>query len=310
MSNNAPFPIDPVLTAIAIAYRNPAYIADLVLPRVPVGKQEFKWWEYPIAEAFAAPDAEVGRRSAPNEIDLTAIERTSSTRDFGLDDPIPQADIDNAPANYNPVDRAVRQLTDYILLGREKRVADLVFDAANYPAGYKVTLAGNDQFSDFDHSDPVEVISEALDKPLTRPNTMTMGQSVWSKISRHPKMVKAINGNEGDTGIVRRQAVADLFEVQNIYIGQHRLNTAKKGQAANLQQVWGKHISLTYIDPNADTNGGLTFGYTAQWGGRISGQERDSKIGLVGGQRVRVGERVRELIVANMAGYLIENAVA
>ena len=37
--SNAPFPIDPELTAIAIAYRNGRMIADEVLPRVPVGKQ-------------------------------------------------------------------------------------------------------------------------------------------------------------------------------------------------------------------------------------------------------------------------------
>jgi hypothetical protein len=309
MPDVAPFPTDPVLIAIAIGYRNPSYIADLVLPRVPVGRQEYKYWLYPVEETFAAPDSAVGRRSAPNEIDLTATETSSLTKDYGLDDPIPQTDIDNAPANYSPVDRAVRQLTDYILLGREKRVADLVFNAANYPAGHKITLAGGDQFSHAD-SDPIEVISEALDAPLIRPNTITMGQSVWSKLSRHPKIVKAIHGNEGDTGIVRRQAVAELFEVQAIHVGQHRLNTAKKGQAANLQRVWGKHISLTYIDPNADTNGGVTFGLTAQWGTRLSGQERDSKIGLRGGVRVRVGESVDERIVAPMAGYLIENAVA
>lgn len=310
MTNKAPFPLDPVLIAIAIAYRNPVYIADLVLPRVQVGKQEFKYWEFPVGEAFNAPDSAVGRRSAPNEVELTATELESSTKDYALDDPIPQADIDNAPANYKPVDRAVRQLADYIALGREVRTAALVFAQASYAADKRVALVGNDQFSDFEHSDPVEVISEALDKPLVRPNTMTLGQPAWSKLSRHPKIVKAINGNEGDTGIVRRQAVADLFELQNIHVGQHRLNTAKKGQVANLQQVWGKHISLTYIDPNADTNGGMTFGFTAQWGTRISGQESDSKIGMRGGQRVRVGESVRELIVAKDAGYLIENAVA
>ncbi|HCF5482095.1 TPA: phage capsid protein, partial [Pseudomonas aeruginosa] len=32
--SNAPFPIDPELTAIAIAYRNGRMISDEVLPRV------------------------------------------------------------------------------------------------------------------------------------------------------------------------------------------------------------------------------------------------------------------------------------
>jgi hypothetical protein len=308
----APYPIDPALVAITIAYRNTRYIADSVLPRVPVGKQEFKYWEYPIEETFQLPDTKVGRRGSPNEIDLTATEKTDKTEDHGLDDPIPQADIDNAPPNHNPVDRAVVQLTDYILLAREKRTADLVFAAAGYPTGQKVQLAGNDQWSVFAHadSDPIEDIVTGLDTCLIRPNVMVIGQTAWSKLSRHPKLVKAIHGNEGDTGIARRAAVAELFELEEILVGESRLNTAKKGQPATLGRVWGKHCALLFRDKNADTRSGITFGYTAEWGGRIAGQERDSKIGLRGGVRVRVGEGVREKIVAGQCGYFIEDAVA
>ncbi|MGV8796604.1 hypothetical protein ACV373_31930, partial [Pseudomonas aeruginosa] len=59
--SNAPFPIDPELTAIAIAYRNGRMIADEVLPRVPVGKQEFKFWKYDLAQGFTVPETLVGR---------------------------------------------------------------------------------------------------------------------------------------------------------------------------------------------------------------------------------------------------------
>ena len=305
----APFPIDPVLVAITVAYRNTAYIADDVLPRVQVGKQEFKWWLYPIEESFRIPETLVGRRSRPNEIDLTAEEQSSMTSDHGLDDPIPQADIDNAPPNHSPIDQATVQLTDYIMLDREKRVADLVFDASQYPAGNKVQLAGVDRWSDYANSDPIDDISVGLDACLIRPNVMTLGQEVWTKLARHPAIVKAVHGNPGDTGIARRQQVAELFELDEILVGQSRRNTAKKGQSAVLARLWGKHCSLFFRDRNADTRGGITFGYTAEWGGRVAGQERDSNIGLRGGVRVRTGESVKELIVAGLAGYFIQDAV-
>jgi len=309
----APFPTDPQLTAIAIAYRNTSYIADSVLPRDTVGTQEFKWWSYPIAESFMLPDTKVGRRSQPNEIDLTATELASKTDDYGLEDPIPQADINNAPAGKDPLGHATMTLADYIALDREKRTADLVFDANQYPAANKVTLAGTDQWSDFAAagSDPIEDIMAGLDACLVRPNVMTMGQEVWSKLSRHPKIQKAIHGNEGDTGIARRAQIAELFELDEVLVGQSRLNTAKKGQAATLARVWGKHCLLHFRSKLATVSGGtLTFGLTAQWGGRISGQMADSKIGLRGGTRVRVGESVKELIVASQAAFFIQNAVA
>lgn len=307
---NTPFPVDPELTAITIAYRNLGYIADLVLPRVPVSLQQFKYWQYPVAESFIIPDTKVGRRGQPNEVDLTATEATSSTNDYGLDDPIPQSDIDQAPQGKNPQDRATSQLTDYIMLDRETRAAGLVFDATQYGAGYKIQLSGTDQWSDFANSDPIDDILLALDTPLMRPNICVMGNAVWTKLRAHPKIVQAIYGQAVAGGIVSREAFASLFELEELIIGQSRLNTAKKGQTASLSRVWGKHCLFAYRNRSASTSGGLTFGFTAEYGSRIAGSMPDAKIGLRGGQRVRVGESVKELIVAPMAAYFIEDATA
>lgn len=71
---NAPFPVQPYLTAIAIAYRNPVLIADEVLPRVPVGVQDFKYLKHNLADGFTIPDTKVGRRGKPNEVEFQATE--------------------------------------------------------------------------------------------------------------------------------------------------------------------------------------------------------------------------------------------
>ncbi len=306
---SAPFPIQPQLTAIAIGYRNMSLIADALLPRTPVGKQDFKYLQYNLSDGFTLPDTRVGRKSRPNEVEFSATELTASTEDFGLEDPIPQADIDNAPPNYDPLGRAVEKTTDLILLDREVRVANAVFNAATYGASNKVTLAGASQFSDVT-SDPIKTIQDALDSCVMRPNVMTIGRAAFSVLARHPKIVKAVLGNAGDSGVARRQDIADLLELEEVLVGEAYLNTAKKGQAMALSRVWGKHIALTYRNKNADTGGGATFGLTAQWGGRIAGSIEDKNIGLRGGQRIRVGESVKELICAPDLGYFIQNAVA
>jgi hypothetical protein len=310
----APFPVQPELTGIAIAYRNQALIADDVLPRVPVGTQEFKWWQFNIADGFTLPDTKVGRKSAPNEVEFSATEQTSSTNDYALDDPVPQADIDNAPAGFNPISRAVEGITDLILLDREKRAADLVFTLGNYPAAQRVTLAGTDQWSDYVDaaSNPVDDIKLGLDSCLVRPNIMVIGQLAWSKLNSHPKIVQAVGGTVQGAGIAKRRQVADLFELEDIYVGQSFLNTAKKGQAATYGRVWGKHCALLYRDRLANPQSGtrVTFGFTAQWGNRVAGANTDPNIGMRGGQRVRAGESLKELIVSSDAGYFIQNCVA
>lgn len=306
----APFPVQPYLTAIAIAYRNPVLIADEVLPRVPVGVQDFKYLKHNLADGFTIPDTKVGRRGKPNEVEFQATETSSSTQDYGLDDPVPQADIDNAPANYDPLMRATEGVTDLILLDREKRSADLVFDAAQYATANKTTLSGTSQWSDFTNSDPLAAILNALDGMVMRPNIMVLGQAVYTKLRTHPKVVQAFYGNAATAGVVPREFLAQLLEFESVLVGQGWLNTAKKGQAVSLARVWGKKCALIYRDRLADANRGVTFGFTAEWGGRVAGSQPDADIGLRGGQRVRVGESVKELLTANDLGYLFTDAVA
>jgi len=206
--------------------------------------------------------------------------------------------------------RAVEQITNLVELAREVRLASMVFNAANYAATNQQTLAGTAQFSDLANSDPIGIIMDALDNMVMRGNIMTIGRQAYSILARHPDIVKAAHGNSGDKGVAHRDAIKELFELDDILVGEARVNVAKKGQAANLQRAWGKHISLQYRDKLADTRTGMTFALTAQFGDRVAGAKEDSDIGLRGGQRVRAGESVKELLTANDLAFFIQNAVA
>lgn len=321
---NRPFPVSATLTAISIGYRNPAatLIYDRVLPEVDVLGDTFKWTEFPIGEAFTVPELEVGRTGQPARVEFTGIEREGSVRPYGLDDPIPYSDINEAAkarrekrSAIDPEGMASEGLTNLLQIGRERRAAAVVQDPNNYDAERRLVLAGNQQFSDFANSDPYAVIDEGMDKTLVyRPNTIVMGQPGWSKIKRHPKLIKAVKGGLTEDGAITKQQFADLFEidVKNLLIGVAQLNTARKGQAVNLNRIWGKSISLLYIDPTKKQTDGsvITWGFTAANGRRFAGSQEDMNIGLEGGKIVRVGEKVRELVCAKSVGYLIQNAVA
>lgn len=306
----APFPVQEHLTAIATMYRNRSLIADNVLPRVTVGKQAFKYFAHTLADGFTIPDTKVARASAPNRVEFTATETTSATVDYALDDAIPMEDIENASPGMDPQAKAVEYITNLIGLDREVRTSGLVFNASNYAAANKATLSGTSQWSDFANSDPISAILTALDSMVMRGNIAVMGQAVWTKLSTHPKLVKAFYGTSADTGIVTRDFVAQLFELEAIYVGQAWLNTAKKGQTASLSRAWGKHFALLYRDSLATADRGTTYGFTAQFGGRIAGSFEDKDVGMRGGVRVRAGESVKEVLTATDLGYLFTNAVA
>lgn len=307
--SSAPFPVDPFITAIVVAYRNGRMIADDVLPRVPVGKQEFTWMKYNLAEGFTVPETLVGRKSRTNEVEFSAEELQSSTEDHGLDAPVPQSDIDNSPANYDPVGHAAEMIAGLIALDREARASKLVFNGDSYASGNKTTLSGSAQWSD-PASNPLVTITDALDSVIMRPNIGVLGRRTATMLRRHPRIVKAYNGTMGDEGMVPLQFLADLLELDQILVGEARLNIARPGRNPQLLRAWGPHAAFHYRDRMARTQIGTTFGYTAEWGSRVAGSIPDSSIGMRGGQRVRVGESVRELVAAPDLGFFFENAVA
>lgn len=307
-----PFPTDPQLTGIVIAYKNGAYIADQVLPRVAprLTKREFKYLKFAFAESITLPDAKVGRKSAPNQVEFSATEVADFVEDFGLDDVVPFEDVQNAPEGYDPLGHAAQRLMDLVLLGREKRVADKVFAASTYPAANRTVLSGTSQWSHAS-SNPLVAVQDAADGMVMRPNIMVIGRPAWTQLRRNPSIIQAVSVSGTDKGAATQRAVADLFELDEIIVGEAWINTARKGQAVSTVRLWGKHAALLHRAPLATSQSDVpTFGWTAQYLDKIAGKTPEPNIGLRGSTRCRAGESVREVIAANDLGFFFENAAA
>lgn len=315
-----PFVIVPALTAIAVAYLQANLIADKLFPRVPVDTESFRYMKYAAGDAFKAPDTRVGRKSAPNQLDWGGTELTATTNDEGLDSPVPNIDLlaweraraagQHLTGQVDPLANATEMVTATVQNRREVRCATLATTLANYATGNRATLAGVTQWSDYTNSDPLPVIMDALDSMIMRPNIGWMGRRVSTRLRMHPKVCKAVFGNNTDAGIVPMRALADLLELDDIYVGDAWIDTAAPGQASVMSRVWGNDAGFMYRNMRASTKGGITFGMTAQFGDKVAGTIEDPDIGLRGGQRVRSGESVKELITANDLAYLFKNAVA
>lgn len=310
----SPYPVDPELTGLAIAYKNTDYIADMVAPYRTVGKQLFEWDNYAIEDMFTIPDTKVGRLSAPNQVTFQASRTQSSTADYALDSPVPQVDIDNADANYNPLAHATEGVMELVKLDREQRVANQVFSLTPYLAAQRTTLSGTAQWSDFTNSDPKTVILTAFDACLLRPNTLIFGQAGWTIFRQHPKVVKACRpANDSGEGVLSPQEVADMLEIDNIWVGKSWKNSAKPGQTFSKTRLWGKSVTAAYVNPQAELRGTVTaptFMLTARFGTPVAGSIEDPDVGMRGGRRVRAGESVLELAISNQGAYFWQNAFA
>lgn len=306
-----PFPVDETRTGIALAYTNEEMIADQVLPvATPVATKEFTYLKYPIAEGLTVPDTKMGRRSEANTINLTATEEPSATEDFALSDLVPNSDVDNAPQGFDPLNHATETVTELMVLDREIRVANLVFNANTYGAGNKVQLAGADQFSHAD-SDPFKYLWQRLEIPTVRPNLGVFGQRTWNFLAIHPKMIAGVYGTASTVGKVKLADLADALEIPKLIVGRSRVNTAKKGQAAVLNRTWGPHAAFLHVNALANNQRGMTFGMTVPQGRLRQVRIIDEpKIGIGGSVRVQCESRLKELVTAPDCGFFIQDAVS
>ncbi len=256
----------------------------------------------------------MSRSGEADRIEFDSTIQTSRVLDEGLSGSIPVTDRNFAPVGVDPASRLVEGLTELLVLRREQRVAQLVFNTASYDAGNVLTLSGGDQFNT-STSDPLKVLMESLDIPLVRPNAVIIGQQVWTTIRRNPIIVEAIrgaiSGNAASQGVINTSDLANLIGVNNVYVGMARGNSANPGQTPSLPRLWGKHIAMLHMSPlGAGQSVMPTWGWTARYGSRVVRTWFEDEKGILGWDCYLVGEQVREIVSAPGAGFYIQNAIA
>lgn len=294
------------LTGVALSYKNEKFIADKIFKKVPVYTQSFQYLKYAKSLNLLLPDTLIGSTGKPNEVDTSAIKETASVRGDSLEINIPLTDIREAKADgENLKIRKTEFLTNVFDACREKRVADLLQNENTYD-GNVLKLQNTEKISIADVN-AFNIVDEAMNKVWVKPNVMIGSRKAINALRRNPSVVKAANKNSGDSGKATIQDLKDMFELDEVLIGESVVNTSKKGQVPNYVGAWGNAIILAYIAPTASIDGDITFGFTAELGKREISTFEDKERGVRGVYSVKIAEETGDVICAPDCGYLITN---
>ena len=305
---NHNYEINATLTGISLAYKNPSYIADKIFKRVPVTSETFKYRKYAAGTGLTIPKTLIGETGEPNKVTVKGRLQTEAVEAHSLIDDIPQAEIKAAQKAGEDITRTRTMfLTETMSAAREARLATLLSTTSNYGKNTK-TLSKDEKISNSD-MDALELIEDTRSSMPVKPNTMILNESVCSKLRRNASIIKGVYKNSGDKGIISVEDLKELFRLDNIYIGESRVNVAKKNEDANLQLTWGDDIILCYINPLATVTEGLTFGITAEYEKRTISTFFNPRPGVEGVTSVKIAEQLKDLILAPECGYLIKEAI-
>lgn len=300
--------LDAKYTGISLAYRNEEYIADKILPRVPVDGKNFSYLKYPEEAFLNVPRTLIGPKGSPELIDVKGKYIPESIEYHSVAAEVPETDVMEAQEGSDPIGDNTLLATDALLLAREVRTAAKLQNKETY--GDKViTLSGNDQMNN-KSSSAVDVFYTAANKLSFRPNYAVVNQYGASYLQTHPDFLSVYTSEyTGTRGIVPLEFVAKCLGLKEIIVGRSLLNSARPGQAAQIASAWGNHIILFYQNPLAKPKAGLTFGYTAEWQNREVQRYFDGMKGAKGVHEIKAVEMTKEIICAP-CGFLIENAFA
>lgn len=256
--------IDRLLTNLSIEYKPQAYIARNVYKPVPTDKQSDLYLvygreEFKLAKTRRAPGTEA------NKFDWTFSNSPFYCQGHALATPIPYENI----ANQDPPldlqkDNVRKQLRVLALRHEYDCVQQLVTDMTGAQVSDQTSTPWNDNAND-----PIRILKEKIDVigrlSGVRPNALAISRPVFTELSLNSNVRGLITGApQVQNALVKPEQIAQLLEIDNVYVANALYDTANLGQAAAMDYVWGSYALLYYEERES----GLLstgFGATFEW---------------------------------------------
>lgn len=315
--------VNAPLTNISVAYIQQAtnFIADRVFPMVPVSKQSDRFYVYDKSYWFRSESQE---RAPATEsagsgwvVDNTP---TYYTRIYSI-----HKDIDDyIRANADTVIDMDRDATEYVtqqnLLKKEIVWANSYFRSGVWNTNLTgvASAPGANQFLQWDqpNSTPIEDITYRITMVAGmtgyKPNKLVLSPHVFDALKNHPDILDRIKYTQ--RGVVTRDILAGLLEVEEVLVPYAVVNTAPEGAAENTGFIYGKNALLVYSNPRPSLltpSGGYIFAWTGLFGaGAFGNRIKRFRMEHLASDRIEGEQAFDCKLVAPDLGVFFGNAVS
>lgn len=261
--------IDQNLTNVAMNYRPVGMIADMIAPIVNVSKQTDLYPVFSQKEAFAIEDTKRARGTMANRITRSVSSEGYTAENFALAYDLPIEDRANMDAAYafELEAGASRYLVDKLVLDWDKRVLQQVGSASNVSTGFLPNSAWGTAGAN--GGDPVaalyQVIEQIQSQTAYRPNNILFGWRAYNWFRRNYHVRNFVLGTNNGGGVITRQAVASIFEVDRVLVSEAFYNSANEAKDMSLANTFPSDSVLAYYAPPSPSREVPSFMYSFRW---------------------------------------------
>ena len=322
-SNNSLTPVSSLLTNFAVSYRPSIglFMAEKVFPRQKVNSDNGTYLKMAQDALFgdnedipSGSDGAVGFTGQFQDIgDYELTTGTFKAEYFRFkiqiheDEKRKERDLPILKLQQNKTIRLMYRM----LLGRETRVKNIVTSTSNITNN--TTLSGNDQWSAFSTSDPINDMRTAVD--TVKKKSMVYEQAlydivalipyeVYSVLQFHPAILDLLPANADKYAV--ESVLKKFFRVDEVIVPEVLWNNAIPAATVSQAYLWGKDV-LVYLRPKgAASEDGAHFGNIMEYNPfKTLTWREEPNIDWVGMEHASIEE-----LCAESSAYLIKTAVA
>jgi len=262
--------IDQPLSNLTLAYvqEQTNFVADKVFPVVGVQRQSDKYYLYDRANMNRSGDVKkLAPRTEVNRIGMAISNAAYYADVYGIGMDFDEQTLANEDAMLEVRAAGAQTLINRVLIEREEQFASSFFSAGVWTTD--VTPAN--LWSDYTNSTPITDVTAGrrtmqLKSGGFKPNTMVIGKEVRDVLINHPDILARLNGGATvtNTALITDAKLAEIFEVENLYVMEAVKNGAVEGLAEANAFIGGKNCLLVHTPRTAGLMtpaAGLTFAW-------------------------------------------------
>ena len=285
------------------------FIANQVLPIVPVMKQSDRYYIIDPDSWLRVPFTKRARKTSAREVEYQVSSDNYYADNYALLTTNAKEDLANADNAIRLRENSTLFVTEMLLRDNEVRVANLATTGTNL--GSYVSLSGTAKWTDFVNSDPIADVTTARafirGKTGIEANTMIIDYDTKEIVKRHPALLDMFKYTSA--GMLDDKELMHVFGVANILTAAGIKNNAREGAVASITNIWGNNVIIAHIEPGISLET-KTFGLTMRWTPEgfpapVQAMRYDHHDQSKHAEVVEVGVFQAEKIVAKDLAYLI-----
>jgi hypothetical protein len=309
----------PDLGAIAYEYMLEAdqrgFIALLLLPIFEVMQQSAQYPIIPLESLLKLEETSRAARGKYNRSDYKFDFGNYSCKENGWEEVVDDREAALYARYFDAEEVATKRAIDIILRGQEARVAAKVFNVSNITATADVSIAWNTPSTAVPRANIYAAKMALRAATGIEPNIGACSKKVFDTVMLTAEIrdaLKYTNPIEIGGYEAQRRILAQYFGLDNILVGGAMKDSADKGIAASLADIWDdEYFGLFRVSTGGPDLREPCLGRTFLWTGQspqniVTESYRDE---TVRGTVIRVRQDTDEAFVFTGAGYLLGNII-